>query len=96
VAREWYLYFLSLTGDVSGLQGDPFGLAPVYAPNGPDAPTAAQDALGLAPQIDLGGFAAAISDTQQYGIEPQVSDLLARVDALERLVDDLRKGTLVL
>jgi hypothetical protein len=96
VAREWYLYFLSLTDDVGGLQADPFGLGPLMTPTGPDVATVAQDALGLAPQIDAGGFAAAINDTQQHGIGPQIGDLLARVAALESAVNDLRLGAPVL
>jgi hypothetical protein len=94
IAREWYLYFLALTGDVDTIDNNALGFAPVAVPV--DVSVVAQDALGLAPQIDTGGIAAAFADQQQYGIEPSTASLAARVAALESIVNDLRLGVPVL
>lgn len=96
MAREWYLYFLALGQDVTGIQDDPFGLGPLSAPTGPDSATAAQDALGLAPQADVGGISAMFADVMQFAIEPSTASLAARVAALESIVNDLRLGAPVL
>jgi len=70
------------------------GLQPGAVPI--DLTALSQDALGLAPGADVGGIAAAIGDMQQYGIDPIVGALAARVAALESIVNDLRLGAPVL
>lgn len=67
IAREWYLYFLSLNQEVGTMDANIIGFAPSVAPV--DVAAVAQDAVGLLPSavpIDMPG---ALQDS--LGIAPQ-------------------------
>ena len=97
MVREWYLYFRELAKDVQVLEAADFDLSPSAAQlTGLDASGAAQDAIGIAPSADASGLASIVADVQQYGVSPQSGDLLARVAALENIVNELRLGAPVL
>lgn len=51
IAREWYLYLLSLTRDVDNFDSDTFGFAPLASGNNIDVAAAVQDAISLAPPL---------------------------------------------
>jgi hypothetical protein len=92
ISREWYLYFLALTGDVETMDGNALGFAPVSAPV--DIEAATRDTFGVAPGAVPLDIATAAQDAMD--IAPQVGDLLERVVALEAIVNDLRLGATVL
>lgn len=52
IAREWYLYFLSLAGDVQDLETGLVGLAPLpISVTSADIAAVVQDSLSLAPPV---------------------------------------------
>lgn len=60
IAREWYLYFLALGGDVDTMDGNALGFAPASVPV--DINTASQYAFGIAPEAAPLDIAAAVQD----------------------------------
>lgn len=58
IAREWYLYFLALSGDVGTMEGNSLG----FAPAGVSVDVDALDTFGIAPEAATIDVAAAVQD----------------------------------